>query len=133
MLRTLALTAPLFLALACAPAATMGTRTHYGFSVGITSAPPPPRLVYVEEPAVLLVPGTNVYVVESAGVDVFRYGGSWYAQRDGYWYRASRYDGPYAVVDVRRVPTQVLTVPAKHWKRHPHGGPPGLMKKTRDR
>ena len=60
---------------------------------------------------------------------MFRYGGFWFVFDDGYWYRARAYRGPFSVVDVRYVPRQVLTLPPNHWKHHPHGGPPGQMRK----
>jgi hypothetical protein len=104
-------------------------RTHLGFAIGIGDAPPPPRVVVVERPEVVVVPGTSVYVVENSRYDVFRYRGRYYVYNDGYWYRARSYRGPFAVVDVRSVPRRVLVVPARHWKHHPHGGPPGQMKK----
>jgi hypothetical protein len=117
------------LSLSCAPVIAGETRTYFGFSVGISNAPPPPRLAFVREPEVIVVPGTSVYVLQDSPYDAFRLGGYWYVCDDGYWYRATRYSGPFVSVDVRRVPRTVLTVPARHWKHHPHGGPPGQMKK----
>lgn len=108
-------------------------RAHYGFEVGVTSAPPPPRIYFDARPAyVAELPG-GVYVVDTGSYDcdMFRYGGSWYVFQAGYWYRSGSYRGPYRVVDVRTVPSRVLRVPAKHWRHHPHGGPPGQMKKHR--
>lgn len=119
-----------WLALFCVSCATApGTRTHFGFAIGISNAPPPPRVVYVEEPTVVLVPRTRVYVVQEVDYDMFRYGSYWYVSSGGYWYRARSHAGPFTVCDVRRVPRQILTLPPERWKRHPHGGPPGRMKK----
>jgi hypothetical protein len=42
--------------------------------------------------------------------------------RDGYWYRARRYQGPYIAVDVRRVPYAVVSVPERNWHHHPSQG-----------
>jgi len=90
-------------------------------------------VVVVDEPDLMLVEGSRVYVVVNAesGYDMFRYGSSWYVCHDGYWYRSRTYRGPYAVIDVRSVPRAVVSVPARHWKHHPHGGPPGLAKKQK--
>ena len=109
--------------------------THYGFRVDVTSAPPPPRVMFAEEPHLVVVEGSGVYVVSNAGpdYDMFRYGSSWYLCHDGYWYRASRYSGTYVAVEVQAVPRAVVSVPPRHWKHHPHGGPPGQTKKGRDR
>ena len=108
-----------------------GANTYYGFTVGVSNAPPPPRIVIAERPEFIAVPGTLVYTVANTNYDVFRYNGTYYAYNDGYWYRSSKTSGPYVVVDVRSVPQTILRVPAKTWKNHPHGGPPGQMKKGR--
>jgi len=111
----------------CAPTGT----TYLGFSVGVVDAPPPPRIVFVGEPAVVVATGTSVYVVTSTPVDcdMFRYGSSWYVYYQGFWYRSRSVSGPYAVLDVRYVPRAVVSLPAEHWRHRPHGGPPGLAKK----
>ncbi|MGE5175360.1 MAG: hypothetical protein ACM3JJ_03215, partial [Hyphomicrobiales bacterium] len=108
---------------------------RYGAEVEVSNAPPPPRLVFHARPHYDVVRG--VYIVDhdayDADCDVFGYGGSWYAYSDGYWYRARSYDGPYAVIRVSSVPDRIFEVPEGRWKHHPHGGPPGQMKKQRDR
>lgn len=118
--------------LACAPMSAEMARadTYFGFTIGVRNAPPPPRVYFRSQPDVIVVPGSSVYVVEESDCDMFRYGGYWYAENAGYWYRASRYSGPFVAVDVRVVPRPVLTVPARHWKHHPHGGPPGQQWKS---
>jgi hypothetical protein len=109
-------------------------RTYLGFTTGVEAAPPPPRPVIVEEPAIAPA-GTGVYVVTDPAVeyDMFRFGATWYLYSGGYWYQANSYRGPFAVVDVRYVPREVVSVPPGHWKHHPHGGPPGLEKRERGR
>jgi len=116
----------------CVSCAASGP-SYLGFRLDVRSAPPPPRVVVVDEPDLMLVEGSRVYVVVNAesGYDMFRYGSSWYVCHDGYWYRSRTYRGPYAVIDVRSVPRAVVSVPARHWKHHPHGGPPGLAKKQK--
>jgi hypothetical protein len=70
------------LALALAPPA--GANTYYGFTVGVSNAPPPPRLVLVERPEFVAVPGTLVYAVGNTNYDVFRYNGRYFLYNDGY-------------------------------------------------
>ena len=108
--------------------------THYGFQLDVRSAPPPPRVVIVDEPDLVVV-GSGVYVVSNAGpdYDMFRYGSTYYLCYDGYWYRSSSLSGRFVVVEMQSVPQQVVSVPARHWKHHPHGGPPGQTKKGKDR
>ena len=104
---------------------------RYGVSLDISNAPPPPRLVFYERPAYLAEVDGGVYVVDPGDndCDMFRYGSYWYVYTGSYWYRASDYRGPYAVVSFESVPSRVMDVPEQHWRHHPHGGPPGQMKK----
>lgn len=108
------------LAYGCAPAA-YGTRTRFGFAVDITNAPPPPAIVFVREPRLEPISGSSVYIVEDSDYDIFRFGAYWYVANEGYWYRASSYNGPYAVCEVRSVPRAVLETPPGRWKHPPHG------------
>jgi hypothetical protein len=103
-----------------------------GWSVTIGNSPPPPVVVFQREPRVVVVPGSTVYVIEEdCNYDVFRYGVFWYVCNDGYWYRARTHRGPFTAVSARYVPTAISNVPPKYW-RHPHGRPPGHMKKRND-
>jgi hypothetical protein len=108
------------------------TQIYYGFQIGITNAPPPPKIVYEEAPDVVIVSDTKVYVVDRGDndCDFFRSGKYWYVTTGGFWFRSGSYDGSFKVIDVRIVPSAILSVPAKHWKHHPKGGPPGLAKKA---
>lgn len=105
--------------------------TSVDLNIRIGDAPPPPVVIVREEPALMMVPGTTVYVCDDhrVGYDCFRYGVYWYVFNDGYWYRARGYRGPFVAIQTRYVPRAVINVPPKHWRRHPHGGPPGQMKK----
>lgn len=117
---------------ASAGPAAAETQVYYGFQIGITNAPPPPKIVYKEAPEAVIVPKTEVYVVDRGGndCDFFRFDKHWYMMAGGFWYRSDSYGGPFVVVDVRKVPEPILVVPSEHWKHHPHGGPPGLAKKS---
>lgn len=113
-----------------AAAPVFAATTLLGFRVGTQDAPRAPRLILAARPEMTVVPGSAVVVVENPSYDLFRYRGSYYLMNDGYWYRSNSASGPFVVVDVRSVPRQVLRVPDAHWKNHPHGGPPGQMKKA---
>lgn len=105
------------------------TQTWFGFQVGISGGNAPPPVVFRSEPRTVYV--NDVYVVDDdrCDDDMFRSDNMWWRLRGGYWYRARSWGGPWIAVDVRRVPERVLVVPANHWKHHPHGGPPGLMRR----
>jgi hypothetical protein len=118
--------------LALAPAAHAETQTWFGFSIGIQGGSAPPRPVeWRTEPSVVWVGHVAVVDRHACDDDVFRCSGSWWRMSGGWWYRSSSWRGPWASVDVRKVPRDVLDLPGPHWKHHPHGGPPGQMKKSR--
>ena len=119
-MRARMIAASLLLASCVAPAGT-----SVGFSATVTDAPPPPPVAVVD-PAGVVIEG-GVYVVTDPAVrhDLYRYGGAWYLHSSGFWYRAARPAGPFVVVEARRVPRPVLTVPAGRWRhdrdRHDRG------------
>jgi len=84
--------------------------THVNVQIGIGNAPPPPVVVVREEPRVVMVPGSAVYVVDDNrwGYDCFHYGVYWYAYRDNYWYRARAWRGPFVSVRTEYVPRAIF-------------------------
>ncbi len=133
MKRLIALSA--FALLATMSSASLA-ETQIGVSINLGNAPPPPVVVVRQEPHVIFVPSSSVYVVSDSrwDYDTFRYGVYWYAYRGNYWYRARTWRGPYVVLAANRVPRAIINVPARHWRHHPHGMPPGQAKKyDRDR
>jgi hypothetical protein len=121
---------PLAILLAAALPASLHAGTSVGISVNLGSAPPPPVVVYARQPRLVAMPGSMVYVVDESDCDYdfFHVGASWYIYRSGYWYRGHGYRGPYETIAVREVPPGIFRVPERRWK-HPHGGPPGRMKR----
>jgi hypothetical protein len=135
-IRLLAVVAFATLIASCAPYSDLGGGTYFGFTVtGVTGAPPPPRVHVVRRDDDYgdydQVAGSSVYIVRDPGedCDVFLYGSSFYMYYGGYWYRSSQPTATFVAIDVHSVPRQVLQVPEEHWRHHPHGGPPGQMKK----
>ena len=56
----------------------------------------PPPIPFVAPPNVVVLPGTDVYVVPDAAVDIFFQGGWWWRQWRGNWYRSTLYDRGWA-------------------------------------
>jgi hypothetical protein len=111
--------------------AGVAARADIDVRINIGDAPPAPHFLFQARPHERFIPGPGVYVVDDPGVgdnDCFRYGGSYWVFRDGYWYRSSGWRGRYVVVQPRYVPAVFYRVPPAHWKHHPNG-PPGLAKK----
>jgi hypothetical protein len=98
----------------------------------VGTSPPPPRIVYREMPRTEVIPNTSVHIVigERHDYDYFRYGVYWYIYRGDHWYRARRYNGPFTVCEAKYVPRAIISVPQRFWRHHPHGGPPGQLKKA---
>lgn len=106
--------------------------TDFHVSINLGNAPPPPVVVVQHAPRTVWLAEQRVYVANDPDYndDYFQCGAYWYVFRNDYWYRARSWRGPYSVIDTRYVPHSIMVVPARHW-RHPHGGPPGQMKKAR--
>src|SRR5256885_12313673 len=64
----------------------------------------PPRSTLFPYTTLFRSPGSRVYYVRDYDYDLYRYGGMWYYNYDGGWYRARRYNGPFAYVGYRSVP-----------------------------
>jgi len=117
-------------ALTLVQAAGADTRVSADLNVHLGSRPAP-VVVFEREPDVVLVPSSRVYYVGGLDYDLFRYGQYWYINDRGYWYRARNYRGPFGQIRYDTVPQQIVVVPERYHRHpmHPHGGPPGQMKR----
>jgi hypothetical protein len=107
---------------------SIGMRTdnlHLGIRIG-------------EAPRLVVVPGTPVYEAPGLPYNYFVYHGRYYLYRDGYWFRARYYDGPWTVIAIEQVPRPILRVPAEQYRERPghwahHGPPPWAQERERQR
>ena len=113
------------LAMCLALPALADTDFHVRLNLG--NAPPPPRVYVRHAPQTVWLPQYQVSVVNDPDFDddYFQCGMYWYVNHGDYWYRARSWRGPYTVIETRYVPQSVMVVPARHWRHHPWGGPPG--------
>lgn len=87
----------------------------------------PPAVVVAEPPEMIVVPHTMVYFAPDASVELLFHAGYWWTPNQGRWFRAQAYDGPWVVVEPRRVPVEIVRLPRDyrrahvHHKRIPHG------------
>jgi hypothetical protein len=80
--------------------------------VNISVQAPLPPLVIPSPPGLVVIPNTHVYYPPDLNVDIFFYHGFWYRPyRDGQWYRARHYNGPWGPIVINRVPRAVIAVP----------------------
>ncbi len=102
-------------------------------SININLGPPP--IVVAYPPEVVMIPHSQVHYVPDPDIDVFFYGGFWWSPRGERWYRARAYNGPWGVIERRRVPRAVLYVPRDYRTRYKRGRhvPYGQWKKDRVR
>jgi hypothetical protein len=107
-----------FAAFGCAPMGMSG-------SVELTSAPPPPTVVFDSDPHFNYLPDRHVSVItdDSFGYDMFASGGYYYVYSGSYWYRSQSPRGPFVAIDMRRVPRRIFDVDDHQyrWRSHPQG------------
>lgn len=98
--RTIGLVAVLGVGIVCGDVHKASADVDVGLSINL-GFPMPQGLVVTPE---------GVSFVSNPGVNVFFYGGYWWAPRGGVWYRASDYNGGWVFVEPRTVPAQVIRV-----------------------
>ena len=72
--------------------------------------PAPPHLVIVPQ-----VPEVRYVPTPAAPVNLFLYGGQYWAFANGGWHASRGYDGPWVVVGPQFVPRPVLMVPVQYY------------------
>ena len=112
------------MAIGAAPSGA-GVSADVNLSVGDRK---PPAVLFTREPRMIVVPGTRVYYVQDVDYDMYRYGGYWYINDDGYWYRARTYRGPFRTVTYASVPRTIVRVPVAYHREpiRPRGHAYGL-------
>ncbi len=84
--------------------------------------PAPPALRFAAPPAMVVVPSGQSSVYMAANMTgVYFYDGVWYRNYNGYWYRASRYNGRWSPVRVEMIPSVVVVVPPEYPRHLPTG------------
>ena len=85
----------------------------------------PPPIPFVAPPNVVVLPGTDVYLVPDVQVDIFFQGGWWWRQWHGNWYRSSYHDRGWA--HYRNYPSWHRKIPhdwRHNYRNHIWGGRP---------
>lgn len=73
--------------------------------------PHPPQFVFSGPPALVVLPGLNVYIAPDIGVDIVFHQGYWWRPYGGHWYRSHSYNGPWGFMEQGRVPREVHGLP----------------------
>jgi len=87
-------------------------------NVNINIGPPP--IVASEPPGMVWVPQSQVFFVPDPQLNVFFYSGYYWCPRGDRWYRSRAYNGPWGVVEQRRVPRAVIYMPPDYRTRYGH-------------
>lgn len=113
------------LLLAVFAAGTASSEVNVNINIG------PPAVVVAEPPEIIVIPRTMVYFAPGVGVDLFFHAGFWWTPKEGRWFRAHSYNGPWVIVAPRSVPVAVVRVPRDYRKiyAHEHRIPYGQLKK----
>ena len=98
----------LLLALVCGFPLPSKAGVHVGIGIGL------PPIVFGGPPELVVLPGSNIYVVPDVEADIFFYNGWWWRPWGGHWYRSRSYDSGWGYY--RHVPPFYRHVP-RHWRR----------------
>jgi hypothetical protein len=85
----------------------------------------PPLIEFAAPPEMVVIPGSYVYVVPDADVDIFFYDGWWWRPWEGRWYRSRNYRSGWSYY--RNVPSFYKGIPSgwrndyreHRWQGHP--------------
>ncbi|MGE5189253.1 MAG: hypothetical protein ACM3NF_04280 [Gemmatimonadota bacterium] len=91
----------------------------------------PPAVVVSEPPEMVVVPQSMVYFAPGVSVDLLFFEGFWWTPKDGRWFRARAYDGPWTIVGPRYVPREIVHLPPGYRGAYARGAhiPYGQLKK----
>lgn len=82
-------------------------------SVGINLPP----VMFAAPPAVVVIPGTYVYMVPDIDADVLFYQGYWWRPYQGRWYRSRDYKGSWRSVGPAGIPRGLRALPQDYRHR----------------
>ncbi|MHB8882806.1 MAG: hypothetical protein ACYC69_15015 [Thermodesulfovibrionales bacterium] len=76
-----------------------------------------PAYRFAAPPEVVVIPGTNVYMVPDIDVDVLFFQGYWWRPYEGRWYRSRDYRGSWRYVAPGRIPRGLRALPGDYRHR----------------
>lgn len=90
-----------------------------------------PSIVVPAPPVMIPVPRTTVYFAPEVDADLYFSGGFWWTPKEGRWFRSRAYNGPWAYVQPRFVPGEIIRLPRGYRGEYGRGEriPYGQLKK----
>lgn len=118
------LAAGILFAAFCAPAAKAEVNINIGIGL--------PAIKVAAPPAVVVIPGTYVYIAPDLDEDVFFYRGHWWRSHGRKWYRSDDFGGPWIIISLDRTPRALRSLPVRYRDLPPglERMPPGQVKKN---
>lgn len=91
----------------------------------------PPAVVVAAPPEVVAVPNSMVYFAPGVSAELLFFEGFWWTPKEGRWFRARGYDGPWTIVGPRHVPREIGHLPPGYRGTYGRGEhiPYGQLKK----
>ncbi|HCU53246.1 MAG TPA: hypothetical protein DIC36_02835 [Gammaproteobacteria bacterium] len=77
--------------------------------------PPLPKIVLPAPPAMIWLPGVQVYVAHDSPYPIFHREGRYYLNHEGAWYFGPGYNGPWTATDAHHVPPGLRNYRREHW------------------
>ena len=94
-----------------------GSATQSEAGVNVNVGVNLPAIRFAAPPAVVVIPGTYVYMVPDIDVDVLFFQGYWWRPYEGQWYRSRDYKGRWRHVASARIPSGLRALPQDYRHR----------------
>lgn len=78
--------------------------------------PPLPRIVLPAPPPMIWLPGISVYVAHDSPYPIFAHQNRYYLRHAHVWYVGPAYNGPWTVIEERRVPRNLRGFHQERWR-----------------
>lgn len=123
-------TVSLLLLLAFPPGllATASHAANVGININIGGppliAPPPPvyrpvpHFYFETRPNLVFMDGPGFYMAVGSPYDMFFHKNIYYIYNNGYWYQSARYNGPWVIVEHRRLPSVFHRHDVNYYRRY---------------
>ncbi len=109
----------LLVLVAVAPAAAQVSIDQVSVNIGIGAPSLDIGIHLPALPSLTVVPGSPVYYAPSVDANYFFYDGMYWVYQNDNWYSSSWYNGPWALVEPDVVPSFILQVPVRYYRRPP--------------
>lgn len=78
--------------------------------------PPVPKIVLPVPPPMIWLPGISVYVAHDSPYPIFAHRNRYYLHHEHIWYVGPAYNGPWTVIEERRVPRSLRGFRQERWR-----------------